>query len=648
MKRLFITTSAVSGADLSEAGPSRFIHDEQFELRIVLVKVGDDLLSWKPGSQEVPTALLTALKSADEIWAPHGTVARLCLAKTGIIGPSWQPNWRCMSALLSLSALPSDIKSAAKALDIDAGLSFAARASAEKDQRISGALITDMARDLSIMQTILDRLANVMPLEDEWQLYGIDQTINAKGLPVDMAATRAAIRIGAELGEQVDAEMRELTGLDSISPTNLMSWLRSVGYRGRDMKRSTVEAALKDARTPRLRRGLMLRLASSRSALAKFAAIERAVDPDDRLRHTLKFSGASRSARWSGQIYQPQNLINPPALLADRVEEIADNITDLDAASMGMIYGDASDALAACVRPVIKPTHPEKVVIDADLASIEHAVLGWVTGDTAIQTIYREGRDPYLVFAADYYGSSYGEELARLMAGDKTNRIFGKPPVLGCGFGLGAGQPASEKADATGLLGYASKMGVHMTVDQARKAVRIYRSRHGGVVRFWRDLESAVICAMHGAGPVKVRGITIDLPCPDFLRVILPSGRAILYWSPRLDMKDWGGRSQETLSYMHCKDGVWQRTDTYGGKLCENIVQAIARDILAHGITLAHGKGIEIFLHVHDQIVAESFISNAETDLETLKSCMTSLPSWADDSLNLSASGQVIRRFRKD
>lgn len=275
---------------------------------------------------------------------------------------------------------------------------------------------------------------------------------------------------------------------------------------------------------------------------------------------------------------------------------------------------------------------PRKFVV-CDLSSIETRVTAWVSGCSSLLRVFEEGRDPYIEFATKMYGVAYDEVT-------KEQRQISKPPVLGCGYGLGAGDDGFDKNGdeiKTGLYGYAENMAIPMTREQAQLGVQIYRQSYPEVCQAWRKLEKAAILSVQTGLPHTTCGLTFGCLGNKLLHITLPSGRRLHYIRPRLD-------SEGKLSYDGQIIGAhWGRVWTWGGKIMENGVQAISRDILARGMLRATEEGFSIVGHSHDEIICE------ETDLglEQLRECMIRPIDWAV-GLPLDAAGYTADRYRKD
>lgn len=333
------------------------------------------------------------------------------------------------------------------------------------------------------------------------------------------------------------------------------------------------------------------------------------------------------------------------------MERAVHDLEHLRPDEIDMLYEQPMELLSSCVRPVVQAPKGH-LLIDADLNAIENRVVGWLAGDQKILDVFHDGRDPYLDFATHMTGRDYGSLYAEYKAGQKAHRTMAKPPVLGCGFMLGGGEEKvnadTGEIEATGLLGYAWGMGVKMTKDQAHSAVRIWRDTYTDVVEYWWALDRAARKCIKTGEPTRARHLAFDRSGP-FLRMLLPSGRHLYYMRPRLEMRKtpWGEMKEQIVYDGITDTGHWGAISTHPGKVVENATQSVARDLLAHGMTLAAQQGLEIVLHVHDQIVAVSPESRAEADLQVLRRCMSEPPPWALD-LPLAAEGFTSRVFMKD
>ena len=291
---------------------------------------------------------------------------------------------------------------------------------------------------------------------------------------------------------------------------------------------------------------------------------------------------------------------------------------------------------------------PRKLVV-CDLSSIETRVTGWVAGCAGILNVFKEKRDAYIDFGTRWFGQSYdllNPDYPGISAAEKANRKdlrqLCKPAVLGCCYGLGGGDYSEDKNGdeiKTGLFGYSDNMGIPMTREQAHEAVDIYRRTYPEVCNAWRKLERAAVLAVETGQRQIACGIFFDCVSPSkLLYVTLPSGRRLHYIRPKLTPSEYGAK----LSYENNILGGWGRTATWGGKFTENVVQAIARDVLAVGMLRARDAGFTIVGHTHDEIICEEEMLG----LEQLRELMIAPMPWAPDLL-LDADGYEDTRYHK-
>jgi len=280
-------------------------------------------------------------------------------------------------------------------------------------------------------------------------------------------------------------------------------------------------------------------------------------------------------------------------------------------------------------------------------------MIGWLAQCGNILRVFRENRDPYLDFGALLFNRDYAEIYKLYKEGDpkiKEMRQQVKPAVLGCGYRLSGGEEV-ENPDGdlvkTGLWGYAAQMHIEITQDFAINAVKLWREQYKEVVSFWYALEEAAKCAVFGKEPQRVGFVEFNCTSDKLLSIKLPSGRSLHYIRPKYEMVDFKGNEKETLTYegVEAKTHTWQRLKTHGGKLLENLSQAISRDILVSGMTNAAKQGFEIVGHCHDELITEVKWDDPHS-LKQLIECMTLTPDWAP-GLPLGAEGFESEYYKK-
>lgn len=509
----------------------------------------------------------------------------------------------------------------------------------------------------------------------EWLFYALDQIINDRGLPIDRLFCTMALKMANRRKALLIERMNKITGLsNSNSGDQLTPWLKARGYPYDDLKKDTVKKVLaldKSRRdgdkiskeepqfelTDEARDILKLRQKSARTTHTKYAALLKAMGKDDRMRFVFQFAGASRTNRFAGRRFQPQNLTSLHAL-ADFPEVLAilnEAIRDEDDEFLEVLMTEPLDALAGLVRSAVH-AKPGKILRVCDLSSIESVTIGWVTGCQRLLNVFRNGMDAYKDFATEVFHVAY-EEVT------KAQRKMAKPATLGAGYRLGGGELIAGKK--TGLWGYAENMGVEMTRKEAHAHVRTFREVYPEIKNAWYQIEDAIKNTIRTGRPSKavkcvftiVKSTRINKT--KFLCCTLPSGRRIFYHRPLIKRKPFiftdsktGERvktMKDAITYMGKQQNgrKWVRIDSHGGKFIENIVQAIARDILREGIFAAHKAGFYIIGHVHDEIITEEAANDNDHNLDELRRCMIKKRKWYHD-LPLNATGHEGVFYRKD
>jgi len=301
-----------------------------------------------------------------------------------------------------------------------------------------------------------------------------------------------------------------------------------------------------------------------------------------------------------------------------------------------------TDTLSTCIRPMIKASPGKKLVV-ADLSAIENRALMWLSGCDEGLKVYADGKDPYIDFGVRLFGIPY-EEIT------KAQRQLCKPAVLGCGYGLGPGQErrlANGQIELTGLRKYAQGLGVTLDARQSAGMVNTFREEFYPVVEYWRYLEQAFHAAVKTGRRQQVGAVYLGLigskENPLALYIKLPSGRPLYYMNPR----SWQGAKGIEIRFDGLRNGQWWSVTAWGGVLCENVVQAVSRDVLVEGMFRAEGMGLPIIGHSHDELITEvPDTKEFETAVEMLEASMEADIDWAP-GLPLAAEGWEGERYEK-
>lgn len=512
----------------------------------------------------------------------------------------------------------------------------------------------DVVSEAKIYRILRQYVKDPQRLFREWCL---DQKINANGLPVDEFFIYSAQKIADAEKARYKELLQKETGLDNPnSVKQILPWLKDRGYPFSSLAKNRVQIAMRDFADEidgHAKHVLNLRLQSTKTSTAKFDAILRA-SHGGRLRNTFQFMGAAATGRYAGRILG-QNMPRPWKYCEEHLKAIRKMIDECDVESLILFFDQPLECVVSSIRSAIAAPPGKKFVV-ADLSSIELVVIAWLTDCEFWNNVVASGKDAYKAFAEKWLGVPYDEV-------EKWQRTLAKPPALGCGYRMGAGRETGTYPDTekTGLWGYAANMGVDMTKEQCREAVKIYRALSPEIKEWWTLLENAAIDCVKTREPQRVGGIVFDYLKP-FLRMRLPSGRYVHYCRPRIEMvsveyedENTGkiktmkkmGLTYERLSQTSKK---WVRRSNHGGRFIEQAVQAIARDILQHGLHNADEMGFEIVGHYHDEIltlVDDDPFGDNPLGLDDLIHCMArDKPAWAK-TMMVNAAGYEDTFYQK-
>lgn len=507
-------------------------------------------------------------------------------------------------------------------------------------------------QDVVAERTIEKKLVRFHLPDDERETWLLDSKINARGIPVDLDLVRGAKLIADREMERLRLKLHNLTHLDNTnSNSQMLKFLqKNCGYPFASLGKAFVGRAMEgEGGLSDLGREILeIRKMTSKSSLNKFEVIANTVSDDGRLRNQFVYYGAARTGRWSGRDAQLQNLPRPTKEVENKMDRAVELVRKVDYEAITKEFSQPLDVASSVIRAGFRAPEGFELVV-ADLGSIETRVVGFVARCKAILDIFEKGQDAYLMFGTRMFNKPYDQVT-------KEERQKAKAPVLGCGFGLGGGEEqTTESGDVirTGLWGYAQAMGVELTQAESAQAVKVYRETYPEVPVLWKELHEGAVSAIRHPGKLfEVGPLGFECMGKKVLRMILPSGRALHYINPKVETRERDGKygpyKVAEISY----DGKDQTTHSWGmcfligSKICENAVQAIARDVLVSGMKEATKIGFKIVLHVHDEIGALVPIGSS-LGLPDLIRCMIVQPWWTNGKLPLSAEGYTGRYYKK-
>lgn len=494
----------------------------------------------------------------------------------------------------------------------------------------------------------IDRRLSAFPVpafvQKQWET---DLTMNARGVAADMEMVSGALIIGATVKSQLMAEARQLSGLDNPnSIKQLARWLTEATDSDAEITsvtKETVATMLKQPQPANVQRMLEIRQELGKTSTKKYDALETCIADDGRVRGLLQFYGANRTGRWAGRLVQVQNL---PRTYTHPLPPARQLVKDRNIDGLRLMYGSINDTLSQLIRTAFVAT-PGNVLIDADFSAIEARVISWLAGQEWRLEVFRTHGKIYEASASQMFHVP----IEKIKKGNPEYALRQRGKVAELALGYQGGVSAMRRMDTGHNLD-------DLSDDEVKGIVDRWRETNSMIRDLWNIVDSAAVTVITNGGAQTIRSETTDavitLACEldvitgtRYMTILLPSGRKLYYPSPEIGVNRWGNPS---VSYMGQNQTTkrWERVETYGGKLVENIVQAIARDCLAIAIENLEAQGLHVVFHIHDEVVIDTPAwADNDTMLDTVTKIMTKPIPWAQ-ALPLNADGWVDKFFKKD
>lgn len=494
----------------------------------------------------------------------------------------------------------------------------------------------------------IDRRLSAFPVpafvQKQWET---DLMMNARGVAADMEMVSGALVIGATVKSQLMAEARQLSGLDNPnSIKQLAQWLTDATDSDAEITsvtKETVATMLKQPQPANVQRMLEIRQELGKTSTKKYDALETCIADDGRVRGLLQFYGANRTGRWAGRLVQVQNL---PRTYTHPLPPARQLVKDRNIDGLRLMYGSINDTLSQLIRTAFVAT-PGNVLIDADFSAIEARVISWLAGQEWRLEVFRTHGKIYEASASQMFHVP----IEKIKKGNPEYALRQRGKVAELALGYQGGVSAMRRMDTGHNLD-------DLSDDEVKGIVDRWRETNSMIRDLWNIVDSAAVTVITNGGAQTIRSETTDavitLACEldvitgtRYMTILLPSGRKLYYPSPEIGVNRWGNPS---VSYMGQNQTTkrWERVETYGGKLVENIVQAIARDCLAIAIENLEAQGLHVVFHIHDEVVIDTPAwADEDTMLETVTKIMTKPIPWAQ-MLPLNADGWVDKYFKKD
>lgn len=651
---LFIDIETYSSEDIAN-GHYKYIESPDFEVLLIGYALNDepvqqiDLLT---NGGVIPKDFIDLLTDPTIVKVAHNaTFERNCFKRIGYDVPASE--WLCTMTLAAYNGLPLSLKELSKVLHLQEGkldtgtLLIKYFSCPVKPTKINGGRTRNFPEhnmekwiqyktyndyDVRAEREAYHKLEHNQPSALEHEYYCVDQAINDRGIQVDMELVNGAIKVSEDSTENLTERLKKLTGLDNPnSAIQMKKWLADRGIKLDSLAKKAiteVQAATDD--DPIAREATELKASLGRTSIKKYEAFKACAMTDNRVRGTFQFYGANRTGRWAGRLVQLQNLSKNHM---ENLDLARDYIKAGNFEAVDMAYGDAQDVLSQLVRTAIIAKEGY-TLIAADYSAIEARVISWLAMEQwRLDVFHGDGK----IYEAT------------------GSRMFGVPKES-----IKKGSELRDKAKISELaLGYGGSLGalknmggekMGLSDPEMMSLVKKWRAANPNVVKVWEEMENAATAAIVTRKPQLATPQDIAFrynPSDQCLYMKLPSGRELCYQNARMGVNDKG---KDGLIY----DGVnqvtrqWGATSTFGGKLTENAVQAMARDLLADLMYRLTKLGYRIVAHIHDEVIVEVPIDTANDDLSRIIDLMRVAPKWCNGLLPLNADGYVTPYYKKD
>lgn len=656
-KHLYIDNETYSSVDLKESGAYKYIESPDFEILIIGYAIDDgpvkqiDLAC----GEEMPEEFEDALFDPECLKVAHNAVfERLNFKRIGYDIPAEQ--WYCTSVKAAYCGLPLSLDGVSKTLNLtdkklDTGKALIKYFSCPcKATRVNGMRTRNYPKhapekwemykeynryDVLAEREIFHKLEKYEIPEIERRMYVLDQNINDRGILVDMELAKSAIDVDNTYTSMLVQHAQQLTGLENPnSPTQIRQWIeKKTGSVVLSLSKETMPDLFKEfADYPDVIELLNIRKKLSKTSIKKYYAMINCAMSDNRVRGTFQFYGANRTGRWAGRLLQLQNLSKNHI---SHIEVPRELIRARDWETVEIMYDDVADILSQLVRTALIAS-PGKVFSVADFSAIEARVISWLANEKWRMDVFRGDGKIYEATGAKMFNVPISSITKGSVLRDKS-----KISELALGY--------------EGSLGALKRMGgerMGLSDTEMMSLVRKWRMANPAIVDMWKEIDEASKEAVRYRRPVTCTCRNIIFDCDgEFMTIQLPSGRKLFYYHPRFKDKKIGRSTMPTQ--VLCYEGVvqetkqWGEIDTYGGKLTENIVQAISRDLLGNSMLNLENSEYYPVCHIHDECLVEVPEENAKEYYEEMVYIMSTPPDWASD-LPLRADGYTTPFYLKD
>ena len=657
-KHLSIDIETKSSVDIGKAGAYKYAQSPDFGILLFAYSLDDSPVRVidLAGGEKIPETIRLALM--DPAVTKHAYNAAFewyCLNRAGFQTPLEQ--WKCTMAHGLYCGYTAGLDATGKAIGLPQEKQKLATGKALikyfctpcKPTKANGGRTWNLpehapekwelfkeycGQDVVTEKAILRRLEMFPMPEEEERLWQMDVRMNAYGVRVDTSLIGGALSIHERSTEELSRKAASITGLSNPNSTaQLLGWLRGQGTELPDLRKETVAETLDNPENlpEEVKTVLEIRQQLGKTSIKKYEAMKTACCTDERVRGLTQYYGANRTGRWAGRMVQMQNLPRNYLKTLDYARKLvkAGNYEGVKA-----LYGNVPDTLSQLIRTAFIPSEGHKFVV-ADFSAIEARVIAWLAGEQWVNEVFATHGKIYEATASQMFGVP----VEKIVKGNPeySLRQKGKVATLALGYQGGVNSLISMGA-----------LGMGLTEEELPEIVDRWRQANPRIVDLWYQVGNAALAVMESAQPQAVHGLVFALEGDllygqSFLTVRLPSGRKLFYPKPFLKENQFG-RPAVHYYTVGQQTRKWEVASTYGGKMVENIVQAIARDCLAETLKRIDARGLQVVFHVHDEVIIDAPM---ETTVEEICGLMAEPIPWAP-GLILRGAGFESSYYMKD
>lgn len=656
MEHLSIDIETKSSVDIGKAGLYRYAQSDDFEILLFAYRYGNEdvqIIDLAQG-EKIPDKIVEDLRNPQIVkHAYNAAFEWYCMNKAGYETPLCQ--WKCtmihglycgyaagLDATGKAIGLPQDKRKLATGKALIRYFCVPCKPTKNNGHRTwnlpkhapeKWELFKEYCKQDVVTESAILRRLEAFPVpEEEEKLWQMDIRMNAFGVKVDTALISGALQINEHSTELLENEARMITELQNPnSSVQLLDWIHNNGVEMGNLQKATVMEKLSGDLPDDVRRALEIRQQLGKTSIKKYVAMDTAKGKDDRVRGLTQYYGANRTGRWAGRLVQMQNLPRNYIKTLDYARKL---VKDRNYGGIKLLYGNVPDTLSQLIRTAFIPSEGNKFVV-ADFSAIEARVIAWLAGETWVNEVFATHGKIYEATASQMFHVPI-EKIAKGNP-EYALRQKGKVATLALGY-----QGGANALIAMGAL----NMG--LSEEELPDIVHRWRNANPRIRDLWYAVEEAALLVMQTAQPQAIYNLIFNLESDivygqNFLTVQLPSGRKLYYPRPFLKENQFGKLAIHYYTVGQ-QTRKWEVTSTYGGKMTENIVQAIARDCLAETLRRIDAKGLQVVFHVHDEVIIDAPV---ETTVDEICDLMAEPIPWAP-GLILKGAGFESNYYMKD